>query len=232
MPHAIEFAPPDPAAVAAFDLPRDRFHFLFMYDLNSYQERKNPAAVIRAFRRAFPDPDAARVGLVIKVHSLRGNEAAFASLREQLADLPGARLIAETLPRARVYALLAACDAFVSLHRSEGFGLAVAEAMFLGKPVISTDWSATAEFVNQSNGFPVRASTIRLTESIGPYARGQEWADPDLDHAAHQMRRCAEDAALRDAVGRAAAATIRERFSPKTIGERYRRRLQTILLWD
>jgi glycosyltransferase involved in cell wall biosynthesis len=116
----------------------------------------------------------------------------------------------------------------VSLHRSEGFGLAVAEAMYLGKPVISTDWSATSEFVNASNGCPVRAPLVTLERNHGPYAKGSTWADPDPAHAAEPMRRLFADPALCARLGAAARATIESRFSPAAIGTRYRRRLEVI----
>ena len=166
--------------------------------------------------------------LVIKVQNVAGNEADFAALRASVADLRGTVLLTETLSRADIYALEAACDCFVSLHRSEGFGLAVAEAMYLGKPVISTDWSATSEFVNATNGCPVRAPLVTLERNHGPYAKGSTWADPDPAHAAEYMRRLFADPALGAALGAAARATIESRFSPAAIGTRYRRRLEVI----
>ena len=232
MPHAIEFNLPsvsDPRAL--FDLPRDRFLFLFIYDLHSYQERKNPQAVLRAFRHAFGAHGRRDAGLVIKVHGLHGNERDIAALREEIARLDGCTLIAGTLPRERIYLLQHACDCFVSLHRSEGFGLAVAESMYLGKPAISTDWSATAEFVNSGNGCPVNHRLIELTENHGPYTKGQIWADPDIEHAAWHMRRLVADRALCAYLGAAAAASIRAGFSPARIGRLYADRLRAMALW-
>ena len=226
MPHAIEFPLPVGDVRARFGLPADRCLFLFLYDLNSYQERKNPLAVIEAYRRAFPDE--AGVGLVLKTQQPDRHPAAFAALRAALAGLRHARIIAETLPRADVHALEAACDVFVSLHRAEGFGLAVAEAMYLGKPVVSTDWSATAEFVTPENGCPVRCQLTTLRATHGPYTAGQTWADPDLDHAADWLRRLQADPALRARLGRAAAATMRRDYSPAAIGARYRARLTAL----
>jgi glycosyltransferase involved in cell wall biosynthesis len=231
MPHAIAF--PRPAENAAtlrarFGLPTNRLLYLFLYDLNSYSERKNPAAVVAAFRAAGLDPQQAT--LVIKTHSTAGNEADLAALRATVADLPSVVVISETLSRPDLYRLEAACDIFVSLHRSEGFGLAIAECMYLGKPVISTDWSATAEYVNVNNGCPVRAQLITLDRNIGPYARGQTWANPDIAHAAEWMRRLANDATLRAQLGAAARHTIETRFAPAGIGARYRRRLEAIAL--
>ena len=223
MPHAIQMPEPGPDPRSRFSLARDRFLFLFLYDLNSYQERKNPLAVIEAYRRAFPDERG--VGLVIKTQNPERNRVAYSKLEDAIRGLSHASLIARTLSRVDVYALEATCDSFVSLHRSEGFGLAVAESMALGKPVISTDWSATAEFVNEDNGCPVRASTIRLHEDHGPYKRGSTWAEPDIDHAAGHMVRLAGDRDLCRTLGARAAADIRERLSPSAIGSRYVRRL-------
>lgn len=229
MPHAIDFPIPTPEQTAEFRLPPDRFKFLFLYDLNSYQERKNPHAVISAYRQAFPQEDG--VHLVIKTQNPDKNPAAFKQLKLALHGLTHTTLIAETLTLDKVHALEAACDSFVSLHRSEGFGLAVAEAMFLGKPVISTDWSATAEFVDQSNGCPVPVDLIELSETHGPYEKGQIWANPRIDAAASAMRRLASDSALAQTLGRKAAHTIRERFAPAVIGRRYQQRLEAMRLW-
>jgi glycosyltransferase involved in cell wall biosynthesis len=229
MPHAIAFETPAKADRGRFGLPANKFLFLVLYDLNSYSARKNPQAAIEAFRRSgLADQDAA---LVIKLHSVRGNEADLARLQADVADLPGTVLITETLSRAEVYQLESACDCYVSLHRSEGFGLAVAECMHLGKPVIVTDWSATAEFVDTHNGCPVRYELKLLERNIGPYGKGQLWAEADPDHAADWMRRLHADRELAARLGVSARATIASRFAPAVIGARYRRRLESIASW-
>lgn len=229
MPHAISFARPEGDFRAKFDLPRDQFLFLFLYDLNSYSERKNPGAVLEAFRRSGLAGHGA--ALVIKVHNAASNPDDFARLQRSAAELPNTTLINATLTRAEVYELESACDCFVSLHRSEGFGFAVAEAMFLGKPVIATDWSATAEFLDATNGCPVRAKLVTLERNHGPYAKGQTWAEPDVAHATEWMQRLFADRALAQRLGAAAQRTIGEKFSPATIGARYRRRLEAIASW-
>lgn len=229
MPHAIELTPPTaPTAElrARFGLPRDAFLFLTLFDLNSYAARKNPRAAVEAFRRSGLAGPAAV--LVIKVQNVAGNEADFTALQASVRDLAGTVLLTETFSRADITALQAACDCFVSLHRSEGFGLAVAECMLLGKPVISTDWSATAEFVTPETGCPVRAPLVTLEQSHGPYAKGATWADPEPAHAAEHMRRLFADRAHCAALGAAAQAAIRARFAPAVIGARYRRRLENI----
>lgn len=232
MPHTIQFNRPTvPVAELRrhFDLPASDYLFLVLYDLNSYSERKNPRAAIEAFRRSGLAGRGA--ALVIKVHNVTGNESDLATLRAAVADLPATTLLTETLPREDVSRLQAACDCFVSLHRSEGFGLAVAECMYLGKPVIATDWSATAEFLNAGNGAPVRCRLVPLERSHGPYGKGQTWADPDIAHAAEWMQRLASDRTLGEHLGAEARRTIEERFSPETIGTRYRRRLEVLASW-
>jgi glycosyltransferase involved in cell wall biosynthesis len=232
MPHAISFARPTAGADALrarLGLPVGVFLFLVLYDLNSYSERKNPRAAIEAFRRSGLHRGGAR--LVIKVHSVPGNEEDLASLRSALSDLPGTVVVTETLNRADLTALQAACDCFVSLHRAEGFGLAVAECMYLGKPVITTDWSATREFADVDCALPVPARMVTLERSHGPYARGQQWADPSVDAAADQMRRVADDADLRRHIGEAARRRVEDRLAPTVIGARYRRRLEAIAMF-
>ena len=229
MPHAIDFPVPEGELRPKFNLPPRTFLFLFVYDLNSTQERKNPRAVIAAFRQAFAQSGA--VGLVIKTQNPERNPEAYAELQAHLAGLPNVHLIGRTLPRAEVTELQHACDCFVSLHRAEGFGLNVAEAMFLGKPVIATDWSGTAEFVTPANGCPVKYALVTIDRNHGPYLRGMTWADPDVDHAAHWMRQVVENSELRARVGAQAAADIRRRFSPAAVGHRYLQRLEAFALW-
>jgi len=226
MPHAIAFARPVGDGRVRFGLPAGKFLFLSLYDLNSYSERKNPRGTIEAFRRS--GLDAGSAALVIKVQNIAGNEADFAALQAALQDLPGAILLTDTLSREEVYLLESACDCFVSLHRSEGFGLAVAECMALGKPVISTNWSATAEFVTPQTGCPVDYTLATLTQSHGPYSKGQVWAEPDLGQAASWMQRLAADRALGNSLGQAARLAIETHYSPAVIGARYRNRLEAI----
>jgi glycosyltransferase involved in cell wall biosynthesis len=229
MAHSIGFERPagDRAALRArFGLPAGPFLFLSLFDLNSYTARKNPRAVIEAFRLS--GLAGGNAALVIKVQNADVNPSDFAAIKEAVKDIPGTVIISETLSRADVYALEAACDAFVSLHRSEGFGLAVAECMYLGKPVISTNWSATSEYLDRENGCPVRYSLVELTENHGPYSKGSRWAEADIAHAAELMRKIVSDPTEAARIGAAARRTIEGRFSPAVIGARYRRRLEAI----
>ena len=226
MPHAVGFAPPQDASREHFGLPRTGFLFLTMYDMHSVQERKNPEAVIEAFQRAFPD--GAGAGLVVKVMNRASDPEPFARLEQRLRDVPGVQLIAETLARKDIYALESVCDCFVSLHRSEGFGLGLAESMYLGKPVIGTDWSANTDFMTAENSCPVRYDLVRIERDVGPYRAGQTWADADVEHAAWYMQRLAQDRELCEQLGAAGQRTMRSEYSPAAIGQRYRQRLEVL----
>jgi glycosyltransferase involved in cell wall biosynthesis len=229
MPHSIGFERPAASRGelrARFGLPASSFLFLCLFDLNSYTARKNPRAAIDAFRKSGLAGRGA--ALVIKVQNADMNTADFAALTEAVRDLPGTVILSTTLSRADVYALEAACDCLVSLHRSEGFGFAVAECMYLGKPVIATDWSATSEYLKPGTGLPVQYSLVTLAETHGPYAKGSTWAEPDIEHAAQLMQHILSDPAEAARIGGAARASIEARFSPAVIGARYKRRLETI----
>jgi len=226
MPHAIDFQTDPRVRRSDLGLPENRFLFLTMYDTQSFQARKNPEGAVEAFRRAFPR--AGEAGLVVKINHPQTHGDDVRRLKTTLARVPGVVLIDRTLSRPDVYNLLGLCDSFVSLHRAEGFGLGMAEAMFLGKPVVATHWSGNVDFMTVANSCPVGYDLVTLQEDVGPYARGQTWAEPDLDDAAAHMRRLVDDAAWRRQIGDCGRQTIREHFSPAAVGRLYRARLAVI----
>ncbi|CAN5459544.1 hypothetical protein BH10PSE11_BH10PSE11_40600 [soil metagenome] len=195
MPIALSFDLPNIYDRSYFQLPEDRFLFFFSFDFLSFQERKNPRATYKAFRKAFArNQRSGGAGLVLK--TLNGDHAAgdLAELRDTIASDPDVTLIDRTLTRDETLGLINTCDSVISLHRSEGLGLLVAEAMAMGKPVVATDYSATTEFVLPSTGYPVNYRLIPVKEGQYPFANGS-WADPDRDHAAWLMRRLFNDPA-------------------------------------
>lgn len=189
-PLAVE-APADAAATRAdLGLPDDRFLFSFVFDFHSTIARKNPAGLIEAFTSAFgPDEGAA---LVVK--SINGEKFPdeLRRLREVAADRPDVHLVDGFVPAAQVQAFTSLADCSVSLHRSEGFGLTLAEAMALGKPAIATGYSGNLEFMDERNSYLVPHRLTELAEDVGPYPAGSVWADPDVDQAADLMRRVKE----------------------------------------
>ncbi len=226
IPYSIAPRAPTAMSRAQFGWTRDRYVFLFMFDFSSYLHRKNPIGLLRAFRDAFtPNDD---VVLVLKcIHPERSPEGAREVL-ETAAAMPNVTVVNRVLPREEVDALVQLADCYVSLHRSEGFGLTMGEAMSYGKPVIATGYSGNMDFMTVANSLIVRHRLIELEHDHGPYRRGMQWADPDLEHAAHLMRWVyahREDAAL---IGAQAAADVRDQLSPETIGAMVRSRLQLI----
>jgi glycosyltransferase involved in cell wall biosynthesis len=181
-----------PAVVCRADLglPDDRFVWLFAFDMHSYIERKNPHAVIEAYRQAFGSR-ATHAHLVIKASHLDDYPDAAARLCADLESV-GGTLIRNSMDRAKLSMLFAACDGYLSLHHSEGFGLTMAEAMALGKPVVATGYSGNMDFMTTANSYPVRYQLVKLERDYGPYRRGTYWADPDLDHAAELIRQVCE----------------------------------------
>ncbi len=211
---------------AQLGLPEDRFLFFFAYDTLSIIERKNPYAVIEAYRRAF-GPDFAGVQLVIKVTKLEQFPEHAARLRAEMADVGGI-LIDHYLDRPELDGLFQACDTYVSLHRSEGFGMTLAEAMCMGKPVIATDYSGNTDFMNVANSYPVAYTLVELDKDYGPYQKGQRWAEPDVDHAALLMRHVFEHYDEAQAKGLRAAADIAAWYGREAMAQKMIARLKLV----
>ncbi len=185
----VAFELPEESAIQALrrrlDLSAEPFTFLFTFDFLSYPQRKNPLGLVRAFQRAFEASEP--VQLVLKTINSQFAPQAVEELTELIGDYP-VRLIDEYLSKEEVHALAAAADCYVSLHRAEGFGLTMAEAMVLGKPVIATAYSGNTDFMTVNNSLQVRYRLVEIEEDEGPYARGGLWAQPDEAHAAQCMR--------------------------------------------
>ncbi len=210
-----------------FRLPSDRFLFLTACDTRSYLERKNPIGTLRAFKKAFP-PSRKDVGLVLKINNPEYRGEYLEQMLAEAGEHPGVYLIEEVMSRERMNGLLSCCDSFVSLHRSEGFGLGPAEAMSLGKPVIVTNWSGNTDYMHSGNAAGVNYSLTKLGTDFGPYQAEQFWAEPDLEHAAYWMRRLVEEPSIAAKMGREGQTTVRELLSPSAIGRRMERRLDYI----
>lgn len=209
-----------------FGINPDNFTFLMMFDFRSFIERKNPMAVIDAFKLAFaPDEN---VTLVIKCTNSDGNQAMLHQLRDKVAGA-NVKIIEGYLDAHEINDLLAASDAYVSLHRSEGLGLPMAEAMLMGKPVIATAYSGNLEFMNINNSFLVKYRLTELEKDAGPYRKGNVWANPDISHAAELMRFVSEHREAAGKKGEVAREDVRRQLNPETIGRKIRKRMDGIL---
>jgi len=208
-------------------LPERKFLFLAMFDARSVPERKNPLGVVRAFKRAFQATDDS-AGLVIKLLNADHSEPLTRQLREEVASCKNVFLIDRLLDRDTLIGLMDECDCFVSLHRSEGFGLPPAEAMSLGKPAILTNWSGNTDYMTSDNCVPIDYELVTLERDHGPYKAGQVWAEPDLEQAAHLMKKLVAEPELAKQIGLRGQQTIRSQFSPAAVGTIIRARLQEI----
>lgn len=213
---------------SGFALAPGVFRFLFSFDVHSHPARKNPLSVVRAFRLAFPD-EAADVGLVIKLSGAPGLFAEHrAALRAWAARDRRIRLIDADLDRGEMLALIEACDCYVSLHRAEGLGLGMIEAMLLGRPVIATDHSGNRDFLDDATGFPVRCDLVEVRAHEYPHAAGQRWADPDLAHAAELMRLVESRRDFAKAKGEAGRARAESLYGSTAVGAALKERLAAI----
>lgn len=208
-----------------FKLPIEVFLFLMMYDTYSIQERKNPKGCINAFKRAFKHNDVS-VGLVIKVNN--ANEAELAELEQEVGEYKNIYIIAQTINRYEVDSLISCCDSFVSLHRSEGFGLVLAESMAMGKTVIATNWSGNVDFMKHDNSICIDYELKQLNRDYGPYKAYQHWAEPDLEQATHMMRKLVANPTYANKLGFMAKFFIEEKFSPSSVGKIMKKRIDQI----
>ncbi|GAA3802228.1 glycosyltransferase [Cellulomonas soli] len=199
---------------------------LFSFDHLSTLERKNPIGVLDAFSRAVPPGSGPT--LVLKSINAEQRPADAERLRLAVADRPDVLLLEDFLSPDDRDSLVAACDVYVSLHRSEGLGLTMAEAMAWGKPVIATGYSGNLQFMSHENSYLVPWTPGTIPADAAPYPAGGRWAEPDLDAAAALIRRVLDDPAEAVARGHRAAADIARLHSPQAAGERVAARLDAL----
>jgi glycosyltransferase involved in cell wall biosynthesis len=225
LPIPLELPVPSDRTRADFGLD-DRYTFLFAFDFQSIVERKNPLGLVEAYRRAFGRADAAR--LVLKTINGELWVDPLERLRLAIADRPDITLMDAYLTTGDQAALMACCDCYVSLHRAEGLGLTLADAMGLGKPVIATRYSGNLDFMDDANSFLVDYRMTAVPPGTPAYPAGAPWADPDLDQAAAYMRRLAADPASGRAVGARAHHDIASRWTTAAMGLHMRARLEEV----
>jgi len=197
--------PPMPSSLSRADLglPDQAFLFLSIFDAASSVERKNPMAAIAAHRHAFGDRQD-RV-LVLKTYNTHMGGSAWRETLAAAAEAPNIRIIDREMTRADIWGLLRLADAFVSLHRSEGVGLSLCEAMSLGKPVIATGWSGNLDFMDHESAILVDWQPVPAMDERGTYSlAGAHWAEPDIAAAAEAFRALAENPQLCARLGMAA----------------------------
>lgn len=169
-----------------FRMDKSVYYYLFMFDYNSSVERKNPYAVVKAFQDAFPKENTG-VGLIIKSNKPPTNVESISSMILTNGGDNRIHVIEDQMKRNEVLSLIADCNCYVSLHRSEGYGMGMAEAIRLGRPVIATNYSGNVDFMNFMNSYPVEYKLIKIFEDQYYLGCGREWAEPSHDSAVKQF---------------------------------------------
>lgn len=215
-----------------FKIPERRFVVLFAFDALSWSARKNPLAVIEAFRGLLAQRPRADVHLVLKMHNTSHAPSVLENIRSLSRSFAERITIIEaTLTRNEIENLIQCSDCFISLHRSEGFGRGPAEAMFFGKPVIATGWSGNMQYMNPDVSFPVRFRLIPVQPGEYPEFQNQLWAEPDVVHATELLMLLVDDPRLCRSVGERARTHMRQNFSDRVLGAQYVRHLRRVMLW-
>ncbi len=212
---------------ADFGLSSSTFIFLVTFDFNSWLDRKNPFAAIEAFIRAFPR-ERNDVQLLVKSSNGYRYPEPFFRLLKAVGEDHRILIRDEVIDRYHVQAMQRCVDAYVSLHRAEGFGLGLAESMRLGKPVVATGWSGNIDFMNERNSLLVDYKLVPVEVGQYSHTQGQRWAEPNIEQAATYMRRLVDEAGLVERIGDRAQKDIREKLSSQIVAGRLIGRLTRI----
>ncbi len=209
-----------------FGFPRDVFVFGYIFDVASFFERKNPLCLVEAFKREFGHSQ--DVLLYLKYFNAEHDQNNVRALEEAIAGAPNIRTYGGIMDDNEIVSLQNSIDCLVSPHRGEGFGYNMAEAMYLGKPVIATRYSSNLDFMREDNSYLIDCSLVPIPLTMGPYMRGHLWADPSVPHLRRLMREVFEDAAGREQKGQRAAEEIRKNYSAVAAGKKIAGRLEEI----
>ncbi|MCC4117956.1 glycosyltransferase family 4 protein, partial [Aromatoleum toluclasticum] len=227
MPMAVSLPPSQRGWCRAdFGLPDDSFVFLTVLDGNSSLKRKNPLVTVCAFLTAFSREK--QVHLVVKAMNVSAAQPDWRRVLEYCAKDERITVIVDTMTKDKLLGLQSVCDGFVSLHRSEGFGRNIAEAMLLGKPVIVSDYSGNRDFTRPETAFLVSGDVVPLLAGDYPFWEGQRWFEADVDAASAMLLKCFERPDLRQKIAEAGKAWILEHYSPARVGQTYRARLNVL----
>lgn len=225
MPYYVDVTIENEFSRRDFGIPENKFLYLVMYDHNSCMERKNPIGVIKAFQRAFSKENS-NVGLVIKINNAVKDDEK--KINEILSDYQNVYVIKEVLSRDAVNSLIKCVDVVVSLHRAEGFGLVLAEAMMLGTPTIATNWSSNTEFMNKDVACMVDYKLVTLEHDMLPFKKGNRWAEPDIDQAAFYMKKLYDDKKFYNNMVKSAKKHVAQTLNIHEAKSRIQKRLEEI----
>jgi len=207
-------------------LSDDAYVFLFAFDFFSIMERKNPQALVRSFLQAFPNKE--NVKLIIK--TINGNQrpTQMALLKEETMLDPRIQILDEALSFKDRAALMNRCDCYVSLHRSEGLGLTMAEAMSIGKPVIATRYSGNLDFMNEENSLLCDYRLKEVGDGHPPYPVNGKWADVHISDVVKKMQFVVNNPEASQIIAQKGERTILENHTHAKAGNFMKERLDTV----
>ncbi|MBC7846060.1 MAG: glycosyltransferase family 4 protein [Flavobacterium sp.] len=224
IPHPVEVSikPLDnPNTLQVFN--EKKFSFLFIFSYHSSIERKNPFFLIEAFKAAFRDND--DVELIIKTVNSDQYKKSKNRLQQCVSDAKNIKIYDIELDKNSLNQLINTCDAYVSMHHSEGFGLTLAEAMYLGKPTVATNYSGNTEFMNQDNSYLIDYKISLIEEPDLNFCAKTIWANPILGDAVDKLKEVYENSELRKLKASNASLYIKDKLSFYTIGSIIKNRL-------
>ncbi|NDU87445.1 MAG: glycosyltransferase [Ferrovum sp.] len=210
-----------------FNLPDEVFIFGYMFDCSSSIARKNPFSLIKAFKEAYAKSE--DVILLLKIANGDMDPELYHTIQKVIDGHHNIRTIERSLDKIDVIRFFDVIDCYVSPHRTEGFGLTIAEAMLAGKPVIATDYGGSTDFVKSGHAYPVRCDLVPISQQHGPYLPGYIWAEPDIDHLVEQLKDVYEHQEIALLRGKIACNFVKEQYSVDRIADIMTNRFKMIL---
>lgn len=228
IPHAIEPKTIDITNSKIIDsiFSKQKFSFLFVFDFNSSIERKNTLSLVAVFIKSFQNNN--NVELIIKASGFKKNKKEKAQLDQLVKIHKNIKVVYEIFKKNILNKIIKKSDCYVSLHRSEGFGLTMAEAMYWGKPVIATGYSGNLEFMNSFNSYLINYSLIKNILEDNNYDDEIIWAQPNEEEASSVLKYVYNNYSEASLKGKNGQKTILNSFSVEAIGDKIKNRIDFI----
>jgi glycosyltransferase involved in cell wall biosynthesis len=227
MPMAVDIPRPTSDMREKLSLPLNDFLFYVLFDAHSWLRRKNPMAAVDAFKKAFA-PSTRGVGLVVKAMNIKADDPIWLEIQKVAASDSRIHVIDTVMSRQETINFMNSCDAYISLHRSEGFGRVIAESMLLGKPVVVTNFSGNVDYCDTSTAYLVDGELVPLKAGDYLITEGQYWCEPDIDVAARQLQDLVQDAAKSFRIALEGQRIIASRYSVEAVAHQYHHRIDSI----
>lgn len=208
--------------LSSYALAPKKTYVLFVFDIHSYIERKNPRGVAKAFQLAWQKNH--NLHLIFKITNfelLRSDCQDFLSYIQSLGIQDNITIISDNLTELHMRELIGACDVYISLHRAEGLGLGMLEAMSMGKPVIATRFGGNLDFMNDDNSLLVNYSIVEVQKSFAAYQKGFKWAEPDIEMAAKYLLSLSQDKNLYNKISLCAKESIARQYDRVKLQQSY-----------